>query len=163
LIGAGYVPNVWPGVSLAVGVRGAYWSVAVEGRYFPRSPIDVPEVPSGVYVSTAGASLVPCARYAPLDEVAVSGCSTMTAGATVGEADDFFDFVPKAEPIFLLGARAGLEARPHERFAVGLTGTLEVAVLDTPVGGMDVDDEPQTLWMAPLVAGAGGVETIVIF
>ena len=82
---------------------------------------------------------------------------------TVGEADDFFDFVPKAEPIFLLGARAGLEARPHERFAVGLTGTLEAAVLDTPVAGVGEDDEPQTLWMAPLVAGAGGVETIVIF
>lgn len=161
LIGAGYVPNAWPGASLALGIRGAYWSAAIEGRYFPRSPLDVPEMSSRVHVSTAAASVVPCGRYAPLNEIALSGCGIMTAGATVGEAPDFH-FAPPAEPIFLVGGRAAVEVRPHASFAVGLTGTVEVAALDTPVSGFD-RDTPRTLWVAPLVAGAGGVETIAIF
>ncbi|NUO49824.1 MAG: hypothetical protein HOV80_13295 [Polyangiaceae bacterium] len=161
VVGGGYVPNTWPGVSVAVGARGAYWSMAVEGRYFPRSPIDVPELADRLYVSTGAASLVPCGRYSILRELAVSGCGMMTAGATFGEAPAVL-FAPAAEPIFLLGARTGIEARPHERFAIGMTGTLEVALLDTPIDGF-LGDTPKSFWTAPLFAGAGGVESIVTF
>jgi hypothetical protein len=143
-VSLGTAPALAPGLTLEVGARSGWWSVAAEARG------DLPageEVAGGeVRATLLAGTLVPCAHAGPW-----AACALATAGLLRGEGVDFEDTFRVDAP-YLAGGLRGLAEWPLNE-ALGLRFWADLRAPITRVT-LRVDDD--VVWKSPRISTGFG-------
>jgi hypothetical protein len=148
--GAGFVPGVSVGATLALGIRRRQWEIAVEGT--AHLPGTSANALGSVEIVSGMGSLVPCFTPRLADGVHAMLCGNVAVGAAFVSGEDLTGSFDATVVTAFTGPRGGVEVRLSPRFDLRLVGELlgNLAPIEATA---EIAETSVTLYEAPPVAG----------